>query len=218
MKPPISYYGGLTCEDNMLLMARYPDKYFELAIVDPPYGVVDQWITGGNKCQTKNRPVFLDDKKMKEWDIKPSKEYFDELFRVSKNQIIFGGNNFELPPTRGFIIWDKGTTAPSFAQYDYLWTSFNALPKLCDVRLLKGFLKEMPKIHPTQKPIALYKWLLLNRAKIGDKILDTHLGGGSIAIACLDMGFELTGCELDTEYYLKMIDRIESHKIQLQIL
>ena len=76
----------------------------------------------------------------------------------------------------------------------------------------------MPKIHPTQKPIALYKWLLLNRAKIGDKILDTHLGGGSIAIACLDMGFELTGCELDTEYYLKMIDRIESHKIQLQIL
>jgi site-specific DNA-methyltransferase (adenine-specific) len=148
---------------------------------------------------------------MKKWDIAPTPDYFIELFRVSKNQIICGANNFVLPPTRGFIVWDKGTTAPSFSQYDYFWTSFNILPKLADIRLLKGFLVPEKTIHCTQKPVKLYEWLLANYAKAGDKILDTHLGSASIAIACDNLGFELVGSELDAEYYEKSIKRIKSH-------
>ncbi len=201
--------------DCMEHMASVPDKYYDLAIVDPPYGIFEKGkasISGGGK--TKNRPKFLDDGKMKNWDIAPPKEYFLEVFRISKNQIICGGNNFELPPTRGFIIWDKGTTAPTYAQYDYFWTSFNCLPKIAKIRLLKGFLKELPAIHPTQKPVALYKWLLTHYAKEGDKIFDSHGGSMSSAIACNDLHFDLDICELDKDYFDVGVKRFNNHIAQ----
>lgn len=198
----------ITNEDNMELMARYPDNYFDLAIVDPPYGI---GMDGGN-VGYKGNNVF----KKKEWDREiPNKEYFNELFRASKNQIIWGGNYFGLPPTRCFLVWDKGEGFynRTYAECELAWTSFNLnTVKLKHDPLAKGDYKG--KIHPTQKPVALYKWILDKYAKQGDKILDTHLGSGSIAIACHDYGFELTACELDEEYYDKAIQRIKDHTSQ----
>ena len=196
----------ITNEDNMQLMARYPDNYFDLAIVDPPYGI---------DINSSGRLGHYGGKG-KKWDSDiPNDFYFKELFRVSKNQIIWGGNYFYLPPTRCFLIWDKEQPEDvSFASCEFAWTSFNLSAKTFYKRPQNA---DIQRIHPTQKPVALYKWLLSNYAKEGDKILDTHLGSGSIAIACHDYGFDLTACELDAEYYKKAMQRINYHVAQQKL-
>ena len=194
--------GGLTitCEDNMELMSRYPDNYFDLAIVDPPYGI-----------GISSNPVRQQHQK-KDWDSAiPTKEYFNELFRVSKNQIIWGGNYFDLPPSRGFFIWDKKQPHDfSLAMCEMAWSSIQKPAKMWSLSVLK----EQNKIHPTQKPIQLYEWLLMNNAEEGFKILDTHLGGGSIALACHNLKYELTACEIDKEYFKDTKQRIINHVAQ----
>ena len=193
----------ITNEDNMALMARYPNNYFDLAIVDPPYGI---GISSNPVRQKHNK---------KNWDnLTPTKDYFNELFRVSKNQIIWGGNYFDLPPTQGFFIWDKKQPHDfSLAMCELAWSSIQKPAKMWSLSIHK----EQNKIHPTQKPIELYKWILENNAKQGDKILDTHLGSGSIAIACHDYDFDLTACELDKEYFDKAMQRIKNHTNQLNL-
>ena len=204
----------ITNEDNMALMARYEDSYFDLAIVDPPYGIEE--ITGKESThirgKMKNRKFNSDSKKFRQWDISPSKEYFEELFRVSKNQIIWGGNYFDLQKYRCPIIWDKCQPWENFSQVELAWSSFN-MP----ASIFKFDNRTGGKIHPTQKPITLYKWLLDKYAKPNDKILDTHLGSGSIAIACHDYGFDLTACELDKEYFDKAMQRINNHVAQQKL-
>ena len=199
----------ITNEDNMLLMARYPDNYFDLAIVDPPYGI--DVMNGGGQPKKYGFKQW----ERKSWDKSiPNKEYFIELFRVSKNQIIWGGNYFTdyLYASQGWVFWfkQKGMT---FADGELAWTSFDKATRQYDMSGMGG----NNRIHPTQKPIKLYKWLLDKYAKQGDKILDTHLGSGSIAIACHDYGFDLTACELDKEYYDKAIQRIINHTNQTKL-
>ena len=195
----------ITNENNLDLMKRYSDKYFDLAIVDPPYGI------GISK-----NPVRQMHKK-KDWDNEiPGKQYFDELFRVSKNQITCGGNYFDLPPSQGFYIWDKKQPENfSLAMCEYAWSSIQKPAKIWSLSVMK----EQNKIHPTQKPIELYEWLIMRNAEKGYKILDTHLGSGSIAIA-IDiinkrekLNLQFIGCELDTDYYNKAIERIKSKTI-----
>jgi site-specific DNA-methyltransferase (adenine-specific) len=196
-----------TNEDNMLMMARYPDDYFDLAIVDPPYGI-----------EVKTR-VFDDGKK---WDNEiPTKQYFKQLFRVSKNQIIWGGNYFldYLNPTPCFLIWDKKMTDKhSMSMSEFAWTSFRTKnlifrqPPVGD----RGFYNiDGTRIHPTQKSIKLYEWILINYAKEGDKILDTHRGSASLDIACHNLGFDLWTCELDTDYFNDGNKRLKQHQQQL---
>jgi site-specific DNA-methyltransferase (adenine-specific) len=196
----------VTNEDNMELMKRYPDNYFDLAIVDPPYG-----IGAGKMRMNNNNHTF------KHWDSEPpNQEYFNELFRVSKNQIIWGGNYFELPPNKCFLIWDKKQPeGVSFAMAEYAWSSFNSVSKV--FYQFPSHVTQGKKIHPTQKPVKLYEWLLMNYAKEGDKILDTHLGSGSIAIACHNLGYELTACELDKEYYEASHKRFKQVTSQTQL-
>lgn len=201
---------NLSCEDNMALMARYPDKYFELAIVDPPYGLDKKLSQGGGKM--KNTPFKKLYRDSKQWDKKPSENYFKQLFRISKNQIIWGGNYFELPATRGIICWDKKNYMPSMSRWEYAWTSFD-----CIAKMYECMSTDLSRFHPTQKPVALYKWLLKNYAKPGDKILDTHLGSGSIAIACHYAGHELTACEIDQDYFKKAVDRIQQQTKQISL-
>jgi site-specific DNA-methyltransferase (adenine-specific) len=202
----------ITNEDNMELMKRYPDNYFDLAIVDPPYGIGNRLVDGGGKDIMKK---YKESFKEKKWDDEiPPKEYFKELFRVSKNQIIWGGNYFieHLYNTRGIICWDKKQMMETLSRWEFGWTSFDKVAKTYEVRS-----QDINRFHPTAKPIQLYKFCLDNYAKAGDKILDTHLGSGSIAIACHDYGFELTACELDSEYYNKAIERIKNHVNQLKL-
>jgi site-specific DNA-methyltransferase (adenine-specific) len=207
---------NITNEDNMELMARYPDKHFELAIVDPPYGIA----RFGNRVELSNR--LCKSAKLNEWDIKPNQEYFDELFRVSKNQIVWGANNFIMPPSEYFCVWNKKQTVDNFATAEYAWVSMGLKKpaQIFDYSIHKTMAdrkEEGGKIHPTQKPVALYKWILDKYAKQGDKILDTHLGSGSIAIACHDYGFDLTACELDTDYYNSAMKRIKQHTNQQKL-
>jgi site-specific DNA-methyltransferase (adenine-specific) len=201
----------ITNEDNMKLMARYNDNYFDLAIVDPPYGIGDKF--KGGKSGKMNFNEVVD----KGWDINPpNKYYFNELKRVSKNQIIWGGNYFldNLDSSRCFIVWDKKVSEDfTLAMAELAWTSFDKLAKIFRMSVPKTG----GKIHPTQKPIALYEWILMNYAKEGDKILDTHLGSGSIAIACHNLGFDLTACELDKDYFDAAMKRINNHKAQMRI-
>ena len=203
----------ITNEDNMQLMARYPDNYFDLAIVDPPYGIGINMNMGRKKGQTKKHDV-------KNWDNEiPSQKYFDELKRCSKNQIIWGGNYFPLPLTKSWVFWDKQVPeGVDFADGELAWTSFDKTLVKAKVKYT-GFqgMDNGGKIHPTQKPVALYKWILEKYAKEGDKILDTHLGSGSIAIACHDFKFDLTACELDKEYFDKAMERINNHMAQLKL-
>lgn len=193
--------------DCMEAMKEIPDKYFELAIVDPEYGInVTSMNMGGRQTVKPD--------KNKKWDKKPpSKEYFREIMRVSNNQIIWGGNYFELPPTRGFVIWDKGDSmyGRSFSECEYAWTSFSL-----SARIFKLNPNQPERIHPTQKPVELYKWLLKKYAKPGDKILDTHVGSASSLIACYDMGFDYMGFELDRDYFEAAQRRIEDHKAQIR--
>lgn len=229
----------LTNEDNMVLMSRYPDNYFDLAIVDLEYGI------GASKPSIKPNAVMQSNGNTlnikqpnyikKDWDLKlSSAEYLKELFRASKEQIIFGGNYYGL--AGGYLVWDKLNNESDQFGCEMAWLSFT---KRTDVvyYLWSGMMQgEIPsknvrkalrqigdkkqnekRIHPTQKPVVLYKWLLEKYAKAGDKILDTHLGSGSIAIACHDMGFELTGCELDKDYYEAGIKRVKNHISQLSL-
>jgi len=201
--------------DNMELMAEFEDNHFDLAIVDPPYG-----INAGKGVGKYSLLKYKDADKT--WDNEtPSGKYFTELFRVSKHQIVCGANYFveHLYSTKSFICWVKNNPAPTFAQAEYLWTSTDINGKVYDSgkQIIHEIQRDGGSIHPTQKPKALYKWLLQNYAKEGDKILDTHLGSGSIAIACNDLGFDLTGCELDKEYFEAMQKRIKEHQMQLTL-
>jgi len=202
----------ITNEDNMELMKRYPDKYFDLAIVDPPYGLGDRLSNGGGKRKDDpSRLLYVD----KEWDILPTAEYWKELFRVSKNQVVFGANYFleYLPNTRGFVCWDKNQAMPTLSACELVWTSFDKPAKI-----MKKSSTDLERFHPTQKPIYAYKFMFeYCKTQQGDKILDTHLGSGSIAIACHDYGFELIACELDKEYYDKALKRLQQHQAQLQM-
>lgn len=211
---------NITNEDCMNLMARYPDKYFDLAIVDPPYEVD---MSGGKakKNGFKSRQHW---DKMNNWDKRPTKEYFEQLLRVSKNQIIWGANYFvsNLPPSMGWIFWYKMQDNFSFSDGEFAFTSFNSKARIFKYArgMASGFApggEPSPNTHPTQKPVALYKWLLHNYAKPGDKILDTHLGSGSIAIACHDYNFDLTACELDKEYFEAAMKRIAAHTAQIKM-
>ena len=196
----------------MELMARYPDKYFQLACIDPPYGMKNLGAQNGGKGSLKNRAY--NNGCIDKWDKSPEQDYFKELQRISVNQIIWGGNYFtdKLPVSRCWIVWDKCQPWENFSQVELAWTSF------CSVSpLFKFDNRSGNKIHPTQKPVALYKWLLDKYAKPNDKILDTHLGSGSIAIACHDYGFDLTACELDTDYYNAAMKRINNHTAQLKL-
>lgn len=209
---------NLTCEDNMIMMARYPDKYFDLAIVDPPYGIniSKDLHERGESCAKNGFRKYS----LKEWDNSvPSEAYFNELRRVSKNQVIWGGNYFleYLGSSRCFVIWDKGQRDFSFADAELAWTSFNSSVRVFDFSRAALLKESLNKFHPTMKPIQLYKWILKNYATEGNKILDTHLGSMSIAIACWDMGFDLTGCEIDKDYFDAGIKRVEQHKKQLTI-
>jgi len=220
----------ITNEDNMELMARYEDNYFDLAIVDPPYGIgfdgghkPTQGKSGKSKSFNKEKILY----KKGNWDNeRPSKKYFNELERVSKNQIIWGGNYFAdlLPPKKGWIYWDKKITNANNKNYsdgELAYTSFDCILRKYTYDWIGfGYLnnpQKQKKIHPTEKPISLYEWLLMNYAKEGDKILDTHLGSGSIAIACHNLGYDLTACELDKDYYNAAIKRIEQHKAQQRL-
>jgi site-specific DNA-methyltransferase (adenine-specific) len=200
-------------EDCMIGMARYPDKHFDLAIVDPPYGLE----------RHKRGSLRIDNSKKAEngllWDEKPPKEYFDELFRVSKKQIIWGANNFTLPETEYFIVWDKWQTVDNFASAEYAWTNIKVPAKVFRYAIHKEMADRKEnggKIHPTQKPVALYKWLLTNYAKPGDLILDTHVGSASSLIACHDLGFSAVGFEIDEDYYRISRERLENHMKQLR--
>ena len=206
---------NITNEDNMELMARYPDKYFDLAIVDPPYGI-ERFQKPSGSTRFKTSKLMQEEGLV--WDKKPNQEYWSELFRVSKNQIVWGANNFVMPPSEYFCIWNKKQTVDNFATAEYAWVSMGLKKpaKMFDYSIHKH--NHTNKIHPTEKPVALYKWLLKNYANEGDKILDTHLGSGSIAIACHDMGFDLTACELDPDYYNEAIKRLTDHQKQLKLL
>jgi site-specific DNA-methyltransferase (adenine-specific) len=206
----------ITNEDNMELMSRYPDNYFDLAIVDPPYGIgadKEKVTPKNNTWKGKRNKGY----KSKQWDSgTPTLEYFNELKRVSKNQIVWGANYFGL--IGGYIFWNKGETMPTYSKGELAWTSlFNRVDYY--YLLWSGYKKgvQEKRQHPTQKPVKLYEWLLMNYAKDGDKILDTHLGSGSIAIACHNLGFELTACELDKEYYEASIKRIKNHIAQQRL-
>ncbi len=199
--------------DCMEYMKTCKDNQFDLAIVDPPYGLDLANMNMGIGKSKKGSKIKNRKWRPKDWDKNtPNQEYFKELFRVSKNQIIWGGNYFNLPPCRGYVLWDKKIPKGlSFADCEMAWWSF---PKVAKIFRYSAYNDKKTKIHPTQKPVALYKWLLKNYAKQGDKILDTHLGSGSIAIACDSMGFDLVGCELDKEYYDAACKRLEPYRQQ----
>ena len=211
----------ITNECNMELMSRYEDNHFDLAIVDPPYG-----IDVGNQSQGKGGGVAKKiDYTVKDWDkSSPDLEYFKELKRVSKNQIIWGANHFinKIPfGSPCWIVWDKVNGGTDFADCELAYTSFKTAVRKISWRwsgMLQQDMKNKEKrIHPTQKPVKLYEWLLMNYAKEGDKILDTHLGSGSIAIACHNLGYDLTACELDKEYYEAATKRLKQHQAQITL-
>jgi site-specific DNA-methyltransferase (adenine-specific) len=191
--------------DCMDIMKGYPDKYFDLAVVDPPYGIDRNGMNMGNS-------VFnTDDKK---WDKSiPKKEYFNELFRISKNHIIWGGNYFPLPQSQYFLIWDKGETmyGRDFAECEYAWV------KSGGTRIFKKNPNQPDRIHPTQKPVSLYDWIFKNYAKPTDKILDTHLGSGSSRIAAYKSGLSFVGIELDKDYFEAQEKRFNTFKSQLRL-
>jgi len=192
----------ITNECNFELMKRYPDNYFDLAIVDPPY-------------RDENQPTkdMRANGSMKSLEGRPTKEYFIELYRVSRNQIIWGANNFELPQFMGFVVYKKKTISENFTMS---MCEIGSLSK--DLGTTSKWIEIAPqdpnRIHPTQKPVKLYEWLLINYAKKGHKILDTHLGSGSIAIACHNLKFDLTACELDKDYYEASLKRLAQHQAQ----
>jgi site-specific DNA-methyltransferase (adenine-specific) len=198
--------------DCMIGMAEYPDKYFDLAVVDPPYGINASEFTMGSG---KNKKY----KKGKFWDIeKPDAKYFIQLTRVSKNQIIWGGNYFILPISKSWIFWDKGIYGDcNFSDGELAWTSFNKVLRIAKIRY-KGFLgSDSIRIHPTQKPVKLYDWIFTNYAEPGMKILDTHVGSGSSRIAAHKHKLDFIGYELDEEYWNAQEKRFAQYKSQLTL-
>ena len=216
--------------DCIEYMKDIPDKYYDLAIVDPPYGIgmpkqtnlkgykgresLEERLNknrSNNGCgKLKNRTLNTSNC---DWDNAiPKKEYFDELFRISKNQIIWGGNYFPLKPTRCIVCWDKIQPWENFSQVELAWTSFDSPAQLYRFDNRTG-----GKIHPTQKPVKLYEWILKNYAKPTDKILDTHFGSCSIGIACHNFGCSLDACELDEEYFDNAFKRVRTHVRQLDL-
>jgi site-specific DNA-methyltransferase (adenine-specific) len=207
-------------EDCMVAMSRMKDKEFDLAICDPPYGDECDIKTGGGS-HTKSIVKFHQSYSEygKTWNTVPGSEYFTELFRVSNNQVIWGGNYFALPSCRGFAVWDKIRYVKNFSQVEFAWTSFDKPALIFSFCGNGGFIlsEQDSKIHPTQKPVRLYEWLLKNYANPGDKILDTHGGSCSLAIACDIMGFDCTIYEIDEDYYKAAVDRFNRHKQQLTL-
>lgn len=207
-------------EDCLEAMKQIPDKYFELAIVDPPYGIdiiSTGKVGGGNRAK-------VSEYKKSDWDKhSPNKEYFEELKRISKNQIIWGANHFisKIPfDSSCWIVWDKNNGKTDFADCELAYTSFKTAVRKF-FYTWSGMLQENMKdkesrIHPTQKPVALYKWLLMNYAKQGDKIIDTHVGSASSFIACYDMGYDILGFETDKDYFDMANKRIDEHKQQIR--
>jgi site-specific DNA-methyltransferase (adenine-specific) len=197
-------------EDCMIGMARYPDKFFDLAIVDPEY-------------RDKNQPT----KEMRNkiggkmiWRGKPTNEYFKELFRVSENQIVWGANNFieHLYSTNCFLFWYKNNPMENYSDGELAWTSFESVAKCIPIKHFGAHTADKDKIHPTQKPVKLYKWLLHNYAKPGDKILDTHMGSQSSRIAAHQMGFDYWGWEIDKDYFEAGNKRFKEQTAQLKLL
>jgi site-specific DNA-methyltransferase (adenine-specific) len=195
--------------DCLDLMKQYPDKYFSLAIVDPPFGMIDH--ATRNK-QKDGKKAYCYDNKISKWDNPPDQTYFNELFRLSSYCIIFGGNYFDLPPSRNFIIYRKSNIPEGFnmAMCEYAWTNIDGNAKIFDYFSLP----DPNRFHPCQKPIQLYKWILTNYAKPGMKILDTHFGSGSLAIACNELGFSLVASEIDQDYFEAAVERLRLHASQ----
>lgn len=198
--------------DCMELLKNTPDKFYQLAIVDPPYGILNKTKRGGD------HKFNMDE--YSQWDVKPDDDYFNELFRVSKNQIVWGGNYFghiwaRSPYNKGFIIWDKNQpeTLNNFSMAEMAWSSFDKPSKIFRFSVRKN----RNKIHPTQKPIELYEWLISKYANSGDHILDTHVGSGSSRIAAYDAGLDFTGCELDHDYWLAQENRFNNHIRQTRL-
>ena len=201
-------------KDCMEALKEFKDNQFDLAIVDPPYEVVNDSKAKGFKNDT-----FKNIRKAKEWDFKPPTDYWKELFRVSKKQIIWGFQYFmdELPPTKSIIIWDKMNGNNFMNDAELAWSNGKGNNKIFKHAYIGRYHRDPIRIHPTQKPTALYEFLLMNYAKEGDKILDTHLGSGSIAIACHNLGYDLEGFELDKEYFESAKKRLKQHQSQKQL-
>lgn len=235
----MSMLSGFYNCDCMEAMKQFPDGFFDLAIVDPPYGDgqnksdgYDRFTPTGHFQRYKNfsgggvrkperrggKCAAKYGKKIVAWDVAPEKEYFDELFRVSRNQVIWGGNYFSLPPTRCFLVWRKLSISESFtmAMCEYAWTSFFGNAKVFEAAP-QGTSKE-GRFHPTQKPIALYEWVLRLFAKPGMKILDTHVGSASSLIACHRAGLDYWGFEIDPDYYAKAKERLDKEKAQVRFM
>jgi site-specific DNA-methyltransferase (adenine-specific) len=212
----------ITNEDNMKLMARYEDNHFDLAIVDPPYGIGEDGAKNHSRSKATKATLYTP----KQWDSSaPQKEYFKELKRVSKNVIIWGANHFieNIPNANSscWIVWDKDNTG-DFADSELAYSSFKKAVRNFKWRwngmLQQNMKNKETRIHPTQKPVKLYEWLLMNYAKEGNKILDTHLGSGSIALACHNLKYDLTACELDKDYFEAAMKRLNNHTAQLRII
>ena len=203
----------ITNEDNMAMMARYPDKHFDLAIVDPPYGIDMSNPKFRSRSNRPNSKINAGKSQFKKnnWDSEcPDIEYFKELLRVSENQIIWGANYFceFIPSGKGWIFWDKQMGDNNFSAGEFAYQSITIKSHSVSIPSMRV---NNTRIHPTEKPTGLYKWLLSRFAKPGMQILDTHLGSGSIAIACHDYGFDLTACELDKDYYDAAMKRIDNY-------
>lgn len=213
MEPCVQILQG----DCMEYMAGLPDKAFDLAIVDPPYGMKQKMDgTGGGAGRIMRRW-----KRQESWDVAPDADYFAELQRVSENQIIWGANNFfgHLPPTTNYVFWDKHQPVSNFADGELAWTSFKGVCKKLCLPYFGAHGQDIGgKTHPTQKPVKLYQWLLSNYAKAGDKILDTHLGSGSSAIAAHYAGHDFVGIELDADYHAAAVRRFGIETAQRSLL
>ena len=206
---PIS---NVELQDQMEFMAQYPDNFFNIAIVDPNYGLGDKLLIGGKKGHLTFSTQYMESG----WiDAVPDQAYFNELFRISVNQIIWGGNYFNLPTYRCPIVWDKMQPVPNFSAFELAWTSFDKPAKIFKLRQA-GFIGES-KIHPTQKPVKLYKWTLHTFAQPGDKILDTGMGSQSSRIAAWDLGFDYWGCDNNEKFYKEGCDRFDNHIKQLTL-
>lgn len=215
--------------DCIKYMRTLPDKAFDLAVVDPPYGIgvmsMNYTKSGAIKTHGHSAAKRRDYRKQSEWDIKPGKEYFYELFRVAKRKIIWGGNYFSdmLPASKSFIVWDKRCTDEmrnDFSDCEYAWCDYGVARMFRYVwnGMIQGNMKaKEERFHPTQKPVALYAWIFANYAKPGDKILDTHLGSGSSRIAAYDAGLDFVGCEIDTEYFDLQEQRFQAYAAQERI-
>lgn len=210
--------------DCMAEMTKYPDKHFDLAIVDPPYGSAGQdfkakegRLHSGRYNKYKLAGSESSDLAIvKSWDVAPTAEYFKELFRISKNQVIWGGNYFDLPPTRCFLIWRKSNIPDQFTMspVEYAWTSFFENAKVFERSSIRS--KDSGGFHPTEKPVELYTWVLTSFAKPGDKILDTHVGSASSLIACERLGYDYVGYEINGEYYEKAKARLDLERRQIK--